>query len=141
MLGSIAYVVATVFVVVGVGKLARWSGLPDAVLRTLAGLAYAVLPGPDLRLDPDVVLAVVIPPLLYNTALNSSLVAIRGRFRSVTSLSVLLVLATAVAVGGVVSWLVPVVPLAAAVALGAAVAPPDRWPRSRWDGRRGCPPG
>jgi CPA1 family monovalent cation:H+ antiporter len=43
----------------------------------------------------------------------------------VTSLSVLLVLATALAVGGVVSWLVPMVPLAAAVALGAAVAPPD----------------
>lgn len=70
-------------------------------------------------------LDVVIPPLLYNTALSSSLVALRSRLRSVVSLSVLLVLATALAVGSVLTWLVPAVPLAAAVALGAAVAPPD----------------
>jgi monovalent cation/hydrogen antiporter len=125
VLEQTGFVVATVLVVVGVGRIARWSGLPDAVLLTLAGLAYAGLPGPNLRLDPEVVLTVVIPPLLYNTALGSSLVAIRGRLRSVMSLSVLLVLATALAVGGAVSWLVPMVPLAAAVALGAAVAPPD----------------
>lgn len=125
MLAQIGFVLAMVGVVVAVGRFGRWSGLPDAVLLTLVGLVYAGLPGPNLHLDPHVVLDVVIPPLLYNTALGSSLVAIRARLRSVVSLSVLLVLATAVAVGGVLSWLVPAVPLAAAVALGAAVAPPD----------------
>jgi Na+/H+ antiporter len=125
MLAQIGFLLAMVGVVVAVGRLARWSGLPEAVLLTVVGLAYAGLPGPNLRLDPELVLDVVIPPLLYNTALSSSLVAIRGRLRSVISLSVLLVLATALAVGGLLSWLVPVVPLAAAVALGAAVAPPD----------------
>jgi CPA1 family monovalent cation:H+ antiporter len=103
----------------------RRSGLPDAALLTLVGLGYAFLPGPNLNLNPEVVLNVVLPPLLYNAALGSSLLAIRSRMRSVVSLSVLLVLATALAIGGLLVWLVPVVPLAAAVALGAAVAPPD----------------
>ena len=125
MLAQIGFLLAMVGVIVAVGKLAHWSGLPEAVLLTLVGLGYAGLPGPNLHLDPEFVLDVVLPPLLYNTALSSSLVAIRGRLRSVVSLSVLLVLATALAVGGVLSWLVPAVPLAAAVALGAAVAPPD----------------
>ena len=125
MLEQIGFVLAMVGVVVAVGKVSQWSGLPDAVLLTLVGLVYAVLPGPNLGLDPEFVLDVVIPPLLYNAALSSSLVAIRGRIRSVVSLSVLLVLATALLVGGLLSWLVPVLPLAAAVALGAAVAPPD----------------
>ncbi|MGH3435921.1 MAG: Na+/H+ antiporter [Sciscionella sp.] len=125
MLGEIGFVLAMVAVVVLVGAISDRFGLPDAVLLTLVGLVYAVLPGPNLRLDPEVVLDVVLPPLLYNAALGSSLLAIRSRLRSVVSLSVLLVLATALAVGGLLSWLVPVVPLAAAVALGAAVAPPD----------------
>jgi monovalent cation/hydrogen antiporter len=125
VLEQIGFVMAMVGVIVGVERLGRWSGVPDAVLLTLVGLVYAGLPGPNLQLDPEFVLDVVIPPLLYNTALSSSLVAIRARLRSVVSLSVLLVLGTALAVGGVLSWLVPVVPLAAAVALGAAVAPPD----------------
>lgn len=122
---SIGFVLAMVAVVVAVGTISDRIGFPHPVLLTLVGLGYAFLPGPNLRLDPDVVLYVLLPPLLYHAALDSSLLAIRSRFRSVVSLSVLLVLATALAVGGLVSWLVPAVPLAAAVTLGAAVAPPD----------------
>lgn len=125
MLTSIGFVLAMVAVVLAAGKLSTWLGLPDAVLLTLAGLVYAVLPGLNLALDPELVLDVVLPPLLYHAALGSSLLAIRARLRSVVSLSVLLVLATALTVGGLLSWLVPVIPLAAGIALGAAVAPPD----------------
>lgn len=125
MLGEIGFVLAMVAAVLAVGKLSDRTGLPGAALLTVLGLVYAVLPGPNLGLDPEVVLDVVLPPLLYNAALGSSLLAIRSRLRSVVSLSVLLILANALAVGGLLSWLVPVVPLAAAVALGAAVAPPD----------------
>lgn len=125
MLDEIGFVLAMVAVVLVVGKISQRVGLPDAALLTVVGLVYAVLPGPNLALDPEIVLDVVLPPLLYHAALGSSLLAIRARLRSVVSLSVLLVLATAFAVGGLLSWLVPVVPLAAAMALGAAVAPPD----------------
>jgi CPA1 family monovalent cation:H+ antiporter len=125
MLPQIGFVLATIVVIVVVDKVSHRIGLPDAALLTIVGLAYAVLPGPNIRLDPELVLDVVLPPLLYHAALGSSLLALRNRLRTVVSLSVLLVLATALAVGGLLSWLVPVVPLAAAVALGAAAAPPD----------------
>lgn len=127
-------VLAMVLVVLAVRAASHKAGLPDAVLLTLAGLVYAVLPGPNLRLDPEIVLNIVLPPLLYHAALSSSLQAIRGRMRSVMSLSVLLVLATALVVGGLLTWLVPAIPFAAAVALGAAIAPAasSRWrPPSR----------
>jgi len=122
---EIVFVLAMIVVVLVVRRASDKAGLPDAVLLTLAGLVYAVLPGPNLRLDPDIVLNIVLPPLLYHAALSSSLQAIRGRMRSVMSLSVLLVLVTAFTVGGLLAWLVPVIPFAAAVALGAAIAPPD----------------
>jgi monovalent cation/hydrogen antiporter len=125
MLAQIGFVLAMVAVVVAVGRFSHWSGLPDAVVLTIVGLVYAVLPGPNLRLSPDVVLDLVIPPLLYNAALGSSLLALRSRIRTVVSLSVVLVLITAIAVGGLMAVLVPAVPLAAGAALGAAVAPPD----------------
>jgi monovalent cation/hydrogen antiporter len=76
-------------------------------------------------LDPHVVLTFIIPPLLYSTALNSSLIAIRGSLRSVISLSVVLVLITALLVGVGIDLFIPGATLAAGVALGAAVAPPD----------------
>lgn len=125
MLGEIGFVLAVIGVVVLVGQSSRWTRLPDAVVLAMVGLMYAALPGPTVRLEPQVVLDLVLPPLLYYAALNSSLLALRNRLRAVISLSVLLVLATTFAVGGLVAWLVPVVPLAAAVVLGAAVAPPD----------------
>lgn len=125
MLAEIGFVLATVAVIVAVSRVAHRTGLPDAVLLTLAGLVYAFLPGPDLRLQPRLVLDLVIPPLLYSAALGSSLLALRSRLRTVVSLSVALVLVTALVTGGLLAWLVPAVPMAAGVALGAAVAPPD----------------
>lgn len=118
-------VVAMLAVVVIARLIAARTALPFTVLLTLAGLAYAVLPGENLRLDPDVVLVLVLPPLLYSTARGSSLVAIRANLRPIVSLSVLLVLATAGAVGFLVTLVVPSMSLAAGMVLGAAVAPPD----------------
>lgn len=125
MLAEIGFVLSMVAVIVIVGKINRLVALPSAVLLTVIGLVYALLPGPNLHLDPHLVLNVVLPPLLYHAALGSSLLAIRNRLRSVVSLSVVLVLVTALAIGGLVSWLVPVIGVAAGITLGAAVAPPD----------------
>ena len=121
----LALALAGLAVIVAVELLAERSGLPAAALLTVAGLVYGVLPGPNVVLDPHVVLTFILPPLLYSTALNSSLLAIRSNLRSVISLSVALVLVTALLVGVGVELFVPGVTLAAGVALGAAVAPPD----------------
>lgn len=125
MLELLAFGLAAVAVIVALQALADRTGLPAAALLTIAGLVYAVLPGPDVTLHPDVILTLVIPPLIYSAALNSSLLAIRKNLRVVISLSIGLVLATALAVGAGIDLFVPGVGLAAGVAVGAAVAPTD----------------
>ncbi len=137
---QVGFVLAAVAVVVVASLVARRFAVPVPVVLVLAGLGYALLPGPNVELDPDVVLVVVIPPLLYAAAIEASLVDIRANRRPVASLSVGLVLATAFAVGGVLAAAVPGLPLAAALALGAAVAPPDPVAALGVARRAGLPP-
>ncbi len=112
----LAFGLAAVAVIVALQILADRTGLPAAALLTVAGLIHAVLPGPNLTLHPDLILTLVIPPLIYSAALNSSLLAIRTNLRAVISLSIGLVLATALAVGLGFDLFVPGVGLAAGVA-------------------------
>ncbi|MCA0145216.1 Na+/H+ antiporter [Blastococcus sp. LR1] len=118
-------VLASVAVIIAVHALAERSGLPAAALLTVVGLGYALLPSAEIELDPELVLTLILPPLLYSAALESSLVAIRRNIRTVVSLSVLLVLVTALVVGTGFALFVTGATLAAGIALGAAVAPPD----------------
>ncbi|MEU4238649.1 Na+/H+ antiporter [Actinoplanes sp. NPDC026619] len=119
------YVLITVAVIVATRWVSRRTGLPSAALLTIIGIVYAFLPGENIPLNPELILTLVIPPLLYNAALDSSLLDIRHNLRIVISLSVLLVLATAMLVGvGFHLWVAGAT-LAAGVALGAAIAPPD----------------
>jgi CPA1 family monovalent cation:H+ antiporter len=122
---TLLFVLAGVAVVVAMRLVAARTGLPAAALLTLAGIVYAVLPGPNIELDPHLVLTLVLPPLLYSAALNSSLVDIRRNLRTVISLSVVLVLLTALLIGVGFELFVAGATLAAGVAVGAAVAPPD----------------
>jgi monovalent cation/hydrogen antiporter len=137
---TVLFVLAAVAVVVIVHWIDDRTGLPAAALLTLVGIGYAVLPGPNIPLDPHLVLTVVIPPLLYSAALDSSLLAIRQNLRTVISLSVVLVLVTAVLVGVGFSLFVSGVTLAAGIALGAAVSPPDPVAALAVGRRVGLPP-
>jgi CPA1 family monovalent cation:H+ antiporter len=122
---GVAFVLAGLAAVLVAHVIARSSGLPSAVLLVAAGGIYALLPGPNLTLDPQIVLVVVLPPLLFAAALNSSLVALRGDAATIGGLSIGLVLVTAVAVGLTLHAVVPGLPVAIAIAMGAAIAPPD----------------
>jgi CPA1 family monovalent cation:H+ antiporter len=140
MVGQVSYVLAMIAVVVLARMLGNRIGVPFTILLTVSGLVYGLLPGPNLQLNPDVILIVVLPPLLYSAARGSSLLAIRANLRPIVSLSVVLVLLTAFAVGGLVSLVVPQLPLAAAMVLGAAVAPPDPVAALSVGRRAGMPP-
>jgi monovalent cation/hydrogen antiporter len=119
------FVLAMVAVIVVARGLADRFRVPYAIVLTGCGLIYAVLPLPAVRLDPDVVLWFIIPPLIYAAALRASLLAIRADWRPITSLAIALVLATAFAVAGFTAAVVPNISLAAGLVLGAAVSPPD----------------
>ncbi len=140
MLELLAFALAAVAVIVVLQFLADRTGLPTAALLTVAGLVYGVLPGPNLTLDPHLILTFVIPPLIYSAALNSSLLAIRKNLRVVISMSIGLVLATAVVAGLGMDLFVPGVSLAAGIAFGAAVSPTDPVAALAVGGRVGLPP-
>ncbi|WP_214412895.1 Na+/H+ antiporter [Sphaerisporangium fuscum] len=115
---------------VAVAGLSRWRGWPVPLMLVLAGLVVGLIalriPGmPAYHLDPEIVLLVFLPPLLYSAALDSSYLRLRDVRRAVGLLSVGLVLFSAGVIGLVAHALIPGLPLAAAVALGAIVAPPD----------------
>ena len=123
---EVAVIVALVVGVVIVSAAARRWRLPAPILLVFAGLAVSFVPGvPEFELDPELVLIVVLPPLLYATAIRSSLIDIRRDAKAIGSLAVGLVLATAVVVGFGLHAVVPGISLATALALGAIVAPPD----------------
>lgn len=107
-----------------VAAVARRKGWPAPLLLVLAGLLVSPLL-PVVPLDPDLVLLVFLPPLLYSAALDSSYLRLRDVKRPVALLSIGLVLFTTLVVGWVVHLLLPDLALAAAFALGAIVAPPD----------------
>ena len=116
-----------VFVVaLGVTAIARRYALSAPLLLVVVGLAMSFVPGiPVVPLDPDLVLFLVLPPLLYSAALESSTLRLRENMKRISQLAIgLVVFSTAVV--GIAAWLlVPELPLASALVLGAVVAPPD----------------
>jgi monovalent cation/hydrogen antiporter len=106
--------------------LARRTGAPYPAFLALGGAVLAFLPGaPRFTIAPDVALAIFVAPVLLDAAYDTSPRDLRDHWVPVASLAVVSVLLTTAAVAWVVRALVPGLPLAAAVALGAIVAPPD----------------
>jgi monovalent cation/hydrogen antiporter len=106
--------------------LARRYNLSAPLLVVVVALGVGLIPGvPRLELQPELILTVVLPPLLYSTSLESSLTHFKTALRPIVALGVVLVAVTAVVVAVVVHLLLPDVPFASALVLGAVVAPPD----------------
>jgi CPA1 family monovalent cation:H+ antiporter len=100
--------------------------IPYAVLLVIAGMALAFVPGlPALGFDPQLTMALFLPPLLFSAAYFTSWRDFRFYLRPILLLAIGLVLATTLGVGLVFKWLVPEVPWAVAFLLGAIVSPPD----------------
>ncbi|MEU6554546.1 Na+/H+ antiporter [Streptomyces sp. NPDC046915] len=105
---------------------ARRTPVPAPLLLVAVGLLVSYVPGvPDYTLDPEVVLPLLLPPLLYTSATDSSYLDLRAQLRPVALLSVGYVLFATFVVGWAVYLIVPGMPLPAALVLGAVVAPPD----------------
>jgi monovalent cation/hydrogen antiporter len=111
---------------IGFALVAQRVRLPYAVILVLGGMVLAFIPGlPAVRLDPQLALAFFVPPLLQVSAYRTDWRAFRADLRPILLLAVGCVLFTAICIALVVQWLVPAIPPAAALALGAIVAPPD----------------
>jgi Na+/H+ antiporter len=105
---------------------ARRLDLPFAVALVIGGMGIAFIPGlPQLEFEPELALALFLPPLLQLSAYRTDWPAFRSKLRPILFLAVGAVLFTAAVVALVAKWLVPELPWGAAIALGAIVAPPD----------------
>ncbi|MGH3391910.1 MAG: Na+/H+ antiporter [Actinomadura sp.] len=111
---------------VGVAAFARRAGLSAPLTLVVVGLLASFVPGvPVFVLEPEFVLFLFLPPLLFAAAWSSSYYNLRENLRPIGLLSVGLVLFTTFAVGYVAHLVVPGLGLAPALVLGAVVAPTD----------------
>jgi CPA1 family monovalent cation:H+ antiporter len=104
---------------------ARRAGAPYPVFLAIGGGLIAFLPVAPLSLPPELALALFVAPVLLDAAFDASLRDLRDNWAPVTSLVVFAVGLTTAAVALVVRALIPEMPWAPAIALGAVVAPPD----------------
>src|SRR6202008_1315146 len=100
--------------------------MPYPVLLALIGLGLAFAPGlPDLTLDPELILALFVAPVLLDAAYDASLRDLKDNWWPVASLTLIAVGLTVLSVALVIRLFLPDIPWPAAIALGAIVAPPD----------------
>ncbi|HEY4224631.1 MAG TPA: sodium:proton antiporter [Pseudolysinimonas sp.] len=133
--------VGGVVVVVAAAAFSKRLGIAAPLLLLLIGIGYSFIPGvPPIHVDPHVILAIVLPPLLYGAAVNVPFVDFRRNFGSITGLSVLLVIVSALVTGFVLFVILEKLDLGAAIALGAVISPTDVVAATAIGKRLGLPP-
>jgi len=123
---SAQLVLALLIAVAALVTIARRLGIAYPIFLVIGGLALGLVPGtPRVGIDPDLIFLVVLPPLLYIASFSTPLRSLRANLGSIGSLAIGLVVASALAAAAAAHALMPGMPWAVAIALGAIVAPPD----------------
>jgi len=118
--------ITLLFVVVILTMLSNKLRVSYPILLVIAGLLISLLPGvPEVRMEPDWVFFVFLPPLLYAAAWNTSWHDFWFYKRPIALLAFGLVIFTATAVAYVSAALIPGFTLAAGFLLGGIISPPD----------------
>jgi len=137
---GVALVLALLIAVVVVVSLATRLAIAYPILLVVAGGLIALVPGlPVVRLDPDLILVLFLPPLVYSTSLGTSRFELKANRRPILALAVGLVLLTMAGVAAIAHALVPGMGWPVALTLGAVVAPPDPIAAAEVAGRVGLP--
>src|SRR5436190_1257753 len=112
--------------IAGLSGLARRLSVPYPIVLVVAGALFGFVPGlPEIKLDPQAILVLFLPPLLYGASIFANFSDLRANPRGLTLSTVGLVLATMCAVAWAAHALVPGLSWGAAFVLGAIVSPTD----------------
>ncbi|MEY2442095.1 MAG: monovalent cation/hydrogen antiporter [bacterium] len=105
---------------------ARAAHLPYPIVLVLGGIVLGIVPGlPEARLNPDLVLVIFLPPLIYSSAFFTNLSDLRRDLRPISLLAIGLVLVTTATVALAAHAVIDGMSWAVAFTLGAIVAPTD----------------
>lgn len=119
----IVVILFATILMVGIGD--RFN-LPWPVLLTLLTTGIILVPNlPNPEIEPEIILPLFLPPLLWAIGARVTWGSLRRQWRSVLIYSVLLTAVSALAVAWTAWVLIPGMGFALALAIGATVAPPD----------------
>ncbi|MFP7761753.1 cation:proton antiporter [Marisediminicola sp. LYQ134] len=118
--------VVGLLVIAGASLLGPRFGVASPLVLVTIGVLASLAPFvPAIEIEPEWILAGILPPLLYSAAVSMPAMNFRREFTSISGLSVVLVIGSAIALGFFFSWVIPGLPLAWGIALGAIVSPTD----------------
>lgn len=119
-------VLLAIVAICGAAVLAPRLNIAAPLLLVAAGIVAGFLPGiPPIEVDPEWILAGLLPPLLYSSAVSMPAMNFRREFGPIAGLSVLLVIVSSLLIGVLIWWLMPELGLWWSIALGAIVSPTD----------------
>src|SRR5579863_9329647 len=125
MIATIQTLVFLLAVIAAIAVVAKRSGIPPAILLVLSGVGLALVPGlPTIEIAPEFVLLVMLPPIIYSSAVAMSWREFRFNLRPITLLAVGGVVFTTVAAAAAGHWMLGLA-WPVAFVLGAIVSPPD----------------
>lgn len=119
-------IIGLLFCVSMLSMLSEKLHIPYPIFLVIAGLLISLIPGvPVVKLDPDLVFLIFLPPLLYSAAWNTSWYEFWAARRPITLLAFGLVIFTASAVAFISNAMIPDFSLAMGFLLGGIISPPD----------------
>ena len=125
MISTIHILIILLIVIAAVAFAAARLKIPPAILLVLTGVVVALIPGlPTVELAPEFVLLLVLPPIIYSSAVAMSWREFRFNLRPISLLAVGCVLFTTIAAAAASHWLLGF-PWPVGFVLGAIVSPPD----------------
>ena len=139
MTGIVEIFVGMLLAVVVLALLARRYHIPYPIFFVIGGTILGFIPElPQIRLNPELVFLVFLPPLLFPAALFTSWRDFRANLRPISFLAIGLVLFTTTIVAYLAKYFLHL-PLATGFVLGAIISPPDAIAASAIAQRLGLP--
>lgn len=119
-------VVVALGVIVALSTISERIGIASPLILMSVGVVISLLPVVQpIPINPEWILMVLLPPLLYAAAISIPTVELRRDLSAVGGLAVILVVISAFILGVVIHALIPTVSLPFAIALGAILSPTD----------------